>query len=101
MTAWTGQININLIKWQQQAREEAIKDIAPDTFSACQAANVASDDDEDDQEENTPGNLTTSEALQDFHDLLHFSMMENDSTLMGLIAEVTEKVRNMKLSALK
>ena len=101
MTAWTGQINIKLIEWQQQAREEAIKEVAPDTFSACQAVNVASDDDEDDQVENTPGNLTTSEALQDFDDLLHFSMMENDATLMGMIAEVTEKVQNMKLSALK
>ena len=60
MTAWTGQINMNLLEWQQQAREEAIKEVAPDTLSACQAVNVASDDDEGDQEENIPGNLTAS-----------------------------------------
>ena len=32
---------------------------------------------------------------------LHFFMMENDATLAGLIAEVTDKVQNIKLSALK
>ena len=81
-----------MIDWRQQAREEAIKEVAPDTSSASQAVNVASDDDEDDQEENTPRHLTTSEALQHLDDLLHFSMMENDATLTGLIAEVTDKV---------
>ena len=34
-------------------------------------------------------------------DLLHFSMMENDGTLSGLIAEVKEKVENIKSSTLK
>ena len=28
-------------------------------------------------------------------------MMENDATLAGLIAEVTHKIQNIKLSALK
>ena len=71
----------------------------PDTSSASQAVNVVSDDDEDDQEENTPWHLTTSEAHLD--DLLHSFMMENDATLKGLIAEVTDKIQNIKLSALK
>ena len=71
----------------------------PDTSSASQAVNVVSDDDEDDQEENTPRHLTTSEAHLD--DLLHSFMMENDVTLTGLIAEVTDKIQNIKLSTLK
>ena len=62
---------------------------------------VVSDDDEDDQEENAPQHLPTSEAIQYLDDLLHFSIMENDATLTGLIAEVTDKVLNIKLSALK
>ena len=62
---------------------------------------VVSDDDEDDQEENGPQHLPTSEAIQHLDDLLHFSIMENDATLTGLIAEVTDKVLNIKLSALK
>ena len=62
---------------------------------------VVSDDDEDDQEENAPQHLPTSEAIQHLDDLLHFSIMENDATLTGLIAEVTDKVQNIKLSALK
>ena len=57
---------------------------------------VVSDDDEDDQEENAPQHLPTSEALQHLGDLLHFSIMEKDATLTGLIAEV----QNIKLSAL-
>ena len=90
-----------MIDSRQQAREEAINDVVPDIFSASQAVNVVSDDDEDDQEENTPRHLTKSEALQHLDDLLHFYMMENDATLTGLIAEVTDKVQNIKLSALK
>ena len=97
----TCQINTDLIDWRQQAREEAVKEVVPDTSSASQAVNVISDDDEDDQEENTPRHLTTSEALQHLDDFPHFSMMENDATLTGLIAEVTDKVQNIKLSALK
>ena len=62
---------------------------------------VVSDDDEDDQEENAPQHLPTSEELQHLDDLLHFSIMENDATFTGLIAEVTDKVQNIKLSALK
>ena len=53
LTTSTGQINTDLIDWLQQAREEAIKEIVPDTSSASQAVNVVSDDDEDGQEENT------------------------------------------------
>ena len=99
LTASTGQINTNLIDWRQQAREEAIKEVVPDTSSASQAVNPVSDNDEDDQEENTPQHLTTSEALQHLDDLLHFSILENDATLIGLIAEVTKKVQNINLSA--
>ena len=73
----------DLIDWQQQAREEAIKEVVPDTSSASQAVNVVSGDDEDGQEENTPRHLTKSEALQHLGDLLHFSMMENNATLAG------------------
>ena len=68
--------------------------------STSQAINIVSDDDGDDQEENTPRHLTISEALQHLNDLLHFFMMENDATLTGLIAEVTDKVQNIKLSSL-
>ena len=64
--------------------------------------NVVSDDDEDDQEKKkNPRHLTTSEALEHLDDFFHFQMMENDATLTGLIAEVTDKVQNIKLSALK
>ena len=63
LTTSTCQINIHLIDLRQQAREEAIKDVVPDIFSASQAVNVVSDDDEDDQEENNPRHLTTSETL--------------------------------------
>ena len=90
-----------MIDWGQQAGEEAIKEVVPDTSSASQAVNVVSDDDDDDQEENTPRHLTTQESLQHLDDLLHFSMIENDATLTGLIAEVIDKVQNIKLSALK
>ena len=48
LTTSTGQINTDLIDWRQQAREEAITEVAPDTSSASQAVNVVSDDDEDD-----------------------------------------------------
>ena len=99
LTASTGQINTNLIDWRQQAREEAIKEVVPDTSSASQAVNTVSDNDEDDQEENTPQHLTTSEALQHLDDLLHFSMMENDATLTGPIAEVAGNIYNVKLSS--
>ena len=68
--------------------------------STSQAINIVSDDDGDDQEENTARHLTISEALQHLNDLLHFFMMENDATLTGLIAEVTDKVQNIKLSSL-
>ena len=89
----TDQINTDLIDRQQQAREEANKEIAPDTSSASQAVNVVSDDDdEDDQDENTPENLTTSEGLQHPNELLHFSMMVNDRTHTGLIAQIADKV---------
>ena len=68
--------------------------------STSQAINIVSDDDGDDQEEDTPRHLTISEALQHLNDLLHFFMMENDTTLTGVIAEVTDKVQNIKLSSL-
>ena len=90
-----------MIDSRQKAREEAIKELVPDNSSVSQVVNVVSDNEEDDQEENTPRHLTTSEALQHLDDLLHFSMMENDATLTGLIAEITDKVQNIKLSALK
>ena len=101
MTTSTGQVNTDLIDWRQQAREQAIKGIVPDTSSASQAVNVVSDDDEDAQEKKTPRHLTTSEALEHLDDLFHFYTMENNATLTGLIAEVTDKVQNIKLSALK
>ena len=80
--------------WQQQAQEEAIKEVVPDT-------SVVSDNDGDDQEENSPQQLFTSEAPQHPYDLLHLSMMENDATFTGLITKVTDKVQNIKLSALR
>ena len=101
LTTLAGQTNTNLIDWRQQAQEEAIKEVVPDTTSASQAVNVVSDDDEDDQEENIFQHLTTSEALQHLDDSLHFSMMKNDAALTGLIAEVTDKVQNIKFFALK
>ena len=90
-----------MIDSRQKAREEAIKELVLDNSSASQVVNVVSDNEEEDQEENTPRHLTTSEALQHLDHLLHFSMMENDATLTGLIAEITDKVQNIKLSALK
>ena len=99
LTTQAGQINTDLIDWQQQAREEAIKEVVPVTSSASQAVNVVSDDDEDDQEESTSWHLTTSEAFHHLDDLLHFPMMENDATLAGLIPEVTVTI--IKLSFLK
>ena len=74
LTTSTGLINTDLIDWQQQARQEAIKEVVSDTSIASQAVNVVSDDDEDDQGESTPWHLTTSEALQHLDDLLHFTM---------------------------
>ena len=88
-----------MIDWQQQAQEEAIKDVVPGNSSASQAGNVVSDDGEDDQEESTSWHLTTSEAFHHLDDLLHFSMMENDATLAELIPEVTVTI--IKLSSLK
>ena len=85
LTTSTGQINTDLIDWRQQAREEAIKEVVPDTSNASQTVNFTSDDGEDDQEENTPRHLTTSEALQHLDNLLRFPLMENDATLTGLI----------------
>ena len=35
------------------------------------------------------------------YNFLHFSIMGNDATLTGLIVEETDKVQNIKLSALK
>ena len=44
--------NTDLIDWQQEVREEAIREVIPDTSSASsQAVNIVSNDD-DDQEEN-------------------------------------------------
>ena len=88
-----------MIDWQQQAREEAIKEVVRGISSTSQVVNVVSDDDEDDQEESTSRHLTTSEAFQHLDDLLHFSMMENDATLAGLTPEVTATI--IKLSSLK
>ena len=101
LTTSTGQINTDLGDWWQQAQEEAIKEVVPETSSAGQAVNVVSDDDEDDQEENTPRHLTTSESLQHPDDLLHFSMMKSDATLTGLISEVKDKVQNIDFVCLK
>ena len=101
LTISTGQRNTDLTDWGQQSREEAITEVALDTSSTSQAVNVVLNEDEDDQEEKSPQCLTISEALQHFNDLLHFSMMENDATLTGLIADVTDKVQNVTLSALK
>ena len=47
-------------------------------------------------DENTPRHLPTSKALQHVDGLLHFSVMENDATLTGLIVEVTDKVVCLK-----
>ena len=91
LTTSTGQINTNLIDWRQQAQEEAIKEVVPDTSSASQTVNVVSDGDEDDQEENTPRRLAISEALQHLDDLLNFSMMENNATLTGLLQKSQTK----------
>ena len=46
LTTSNGQINTDLITWRQNAREEAIKEVVPDTSSASQAVNIVSDDDE-------------------------------------------------------
>ena len=83
LTTSTGQVNTDLIDWRQEAREQAIKEIVPDTSSASQAVNVVSEDDEDDQERKNPRHLTTSEALEHLDDLLHFYMMENDEHSQG------------------
>ena len=91
LTTSTGQINTNLIDWRQQAQEEAIKEVVPDTSSASQTVNVVSDGDEDDQEENTPRRLAISEALQHLDDLLNFSMMENNATLTGWLQKSQTK----------
>ena len=101
LTTSTCQINTDLIEWCQQLESKLLKEVVPDTSSASQAVNVVSDDDEDDQEKKTPRHLTTSEALEHLDDLFHFYTMENNATLTGLIAEVTDKVQNIKLSALK
>ena len=101
LTTSTCQINTDLIEWCQQLESKLLKEVVPDTSSASQAVNVVSDDDEDDQGENTPRHVTTSEALQYLDDFLYFSMMRNDVTLTELITEVTDKVQNIKLSALK
>ena len=101
LTTSTCQINTDLIEWCQQLESKLLKEVVPDTSSASQAVNVVSDDDEDDQGENTPRHITTSEALQYLDDFLYFSMMGNDVTLTELITEVTDKVQNIKLSALK
>ena len=101
LTTSTGQVNTDLIDWRQQAREQAIKEIVPDTSSASQAVNVVSDDDEDDQEKKTPRHLTTSEALEHLDDLFHFYTMDNNATLTGLIAEVTDKIPKYKVVCLK
>ena len=101
LTTSTCQINTDLIEWCQQLESKLLKEVVPDTSSASQAVNVVSDDDEDDQGENTPRHVTTSEALQYLDDFLYFSMMGNDVTLTELITEVTDKVQNIKLSALK
>ena len=90
LTISTGQINTDLMDWQQQAWQEAIKEVVPDTSRPSQAVIVVRYDDEDDQEENTPQHLTTLEALQHPNDLLHFSTMESRATLLGMIAEVTK-----------
>ena len=50
---------------------------------------------------NTPWHLTKSETLQHLDNLLHFSMMENETTIADPFAEVTHKVQNIKLSFLK
>ena len=91
LTTSTGQINTNLIDWRQQAQEEAIKEVVPDTSSASQTVNVVSDGDEDDQEENTTRRLAISEALQHLDDLLNFSMMENNATLTGWLQKSQTK----------
>ena len=101
LTTSTCQINTDLIEWCQQLESKLLKEVVPDTSSASQAVNVVSDDDEDDQGENTPRHVTTLEALQYLDDFLYFSMMGNDVTLTELITEVTDKVQNIKLSALK
>ena len=56
LTTLTAQINNDLINWRQQAQEEAVKEVLPDTSSASQAVNFVSDDD-DDQGGNAPGTL--------------------------------------------
>ena len=44
----TGEVNMDLIDWRQQAREEAIKEVMPDISSANQAVKVVLDNDEND-----------------------------------------------------
>ena len=60
----TGEVNMDLIDWRQQAREEAIKEVMPDISSANQAVKVVLDNDENDPKESNPRHLTTSGALQ-------------------------------------
>ena len=40
LTTSSGQINANLIDWRQQAQEEAIKEVVPDTSSASQTVKM-------------------------------------------------------------
>ena len=96
LTTSTDQINTDLIDWQQQAREEAIKEVVPNTSSARQAANVVLDGDEDDQEEITPRHLTTSEVLQHLDVLLHFSMIVIDAILTHLRESFQGKISQFR-----
>ena len=58
----------------------------PDTSSASQPVNVVSDDDEDDLEETLLDTLLHQKYFNT--SMIRFSsMMENDATLTGLIAE--------------
>ena len=68
-----------MVDWRQQARYEAIQEVLPAVSGDSPTENeVVSDDDE--EEENTPRQLTASEALQYLDDLLHF---ENDEKSLG------------------
>ena len=77
------------------------KKVLPDISGSIQTENEEVISDDEDEGDNIPRQLSTLQALQNLDELLHFSMNQNNETLIGLISEAIEKVENIKLTSLR
>ena len=89
-----------MVDWREKAREEAIEDIVPNNLDNNESQNPEVISDDEDHEDEVYLELT-SQVLQHLDQLLEFSLVKNDVRLSGLLSEVINTVKKIKISSLR